>query len=253
MAAEEWINPRPAIMVSTNRSGSTFLCHALDSHPDIGCIRGEPLNPIHQWAQMGLLRTQILDIVLRRPGYAVAMCKLSYKQFRWVPLEYWQQHVDNGLKVIHLHRENALRVVASAYINTKLHDGEIEHKAHSYAPVRQLSVTIPVDTFETEVFRYIENVERMKQRLLNEMYGVPVWDITYADIMGAEGREVAITAGMTGSLLCNYLGVSDRPLHSSLRRINTAPLSELVTNWPTIRERLLQTDLKEQVLQWERE
>ena len=50
-----------AILIATNRSGSTFLNHALDSHYAIGWERGEPLTELRDHADPVACVHSVLD------------------------------------------------------------------------------------------------------------------------------------------------------------------------------------------------
>lgn len=231
----DWFRPRPAILVTTARSGSTFLAHCLDSHPQIGCERGEPFSPTYLW-RVGLkLDTEtILSLMLDRPGYDVAMFRVMYRPWRRLGLAALAQ--ERGASIVHNERENALRVAVSADINTRLLAGDKRlkgHRVHTYEPLPPVHVTVKVSHILNEMLRYRANVAQMKEELA--ALGLPFLCITYAQIVGGEGNEATALPEDTGRELCEFLGVEYSPMASSLRRVNPRPLCEFVENWDELR------------------
>lgn len=226
-----YFNPLPAALVSTNRSGSTLLLHCLDSHPQIGCERNEPLSPREPWARLKVKRHDLMRVLWRRGGYRVSMFKLTYRQLRWVGTEILQ---ENEVRLLHLHRRNALRVIVSSIINTAVVRGEMEHPPHSFEPVLAVAtVHLEPEAFVTSCHNYLDKVRAMR-RLLKGL-GLPVLYLKYADLVGEEGREVSQLPAETAARICQHLGVDQAPLFSQTRRINPRPLAEIVENWEEVR------------------
>lgn len=224
----EYYSPMPATLISTNRSGSTFLLNCLDSHPQIGCERAEPLNPHGVWQKTltGVPRQALMRVLWRRPGYRVSMFKMSYKQMRWLGTDLFE---EEGVTLIHLNRENVLRMGVSAVINTAAVRGQLVHPTHTFAPGAAARIKIEVRTFIEKSLLHIEKVRVMKQRL--RALGLPLLFLTYEDLVGLEGQEVEALMPQTGEAICRHLGVEAMPLVSYTRRVNPQPLSEIVENW----------------------
>jgi hypothetical protein len=225
----DYSRPRPAVLISTSRSGSIFLLNALDSHLQIGCERDEPFSPASGWQTLGVAPEDLMWALWRRPGYRVAMFKLSYRQARGLG---WEILQEAGASIIHLHRENVLRVIVSSAINTAARQGELEHPAHSFERVQPVQIRLRPEVFIAECERYGRNVQDMLSRLRS--LGLPLLELTYEDLVWKEGNEAGQVEAETTVKICEFLGVGERPLTSETRRINPAPLGELVENWTEV-------------------
>lgn len=218
-----------AILLATNRSGSTFLNHALDSHPDIGWERGEPLTETrasHDPAGQ-------VDALLSRAGYQVTGCKVSYRYLRDVlgfPALF-----DLGItRIIHLYRADAVRTTLSATINTMARDGAIDRPYHTTEALPAARITVDPDHFVSECLRYIGNVRSMKQALME--IAIPQCEITYADIVGGEDQSASVVTLAASTRLCDFLGVERDILTARLRRVNPQPIEDIVQNWGALRD-----------------
>lgn len=241
-SANNYLSPRPAALIATNRSGSTFLLHALDSHPQIGCERSEPLDPRGYWAALvghgGISRAALLRFLWRRPGYQVSMFKLSYRHVRWVGTDILK---EVGATLIHLHRRNVVRMGVSSLINTAAAKGEIVHPIHTFAPVKPASIRVDVGPFIYNSIAHLKKVRTLRKRL--GRLGLPLLCLTYEDLVGYEGNETNEVMAQTATSLCKYLGVEKMPLVSYTRRVNPQPLCEIVENWAELAAALAQTEL----------
>ena len=238
----DWHNPDKAIIVAVSRGGGTFLCNCLDNHPLIGCEREDPLNFRGPWRRLlpEVRPETILELTLSRPGYRVAMCKLSYRQMRIISPEFWHKH---DVKMIHLYRENVLRVIISAILNTMAVQGQIKHPNHSFGRVKPFQMEFNVDMVLGECKRYVSNVAAMKEWL--RTLGRPLLEITYKDIVGGEGKETVLMPTATADKLCDFLNVPRRILYCELKRVNGYPLSDIVTNWNELKEAIQNSEFAE--------
>ena len=231
----DYYTPRKAVIIAGSRVGSTMLCNALDSHPMIGCDRSEPLNPITSpYLKAGLTNEQTLDIVLNRPGYHVCACKVSYRQIRkQIPLT---ALIDLGVtKFIHLWRENPLRVVVSAALNTRSRREGYTHPTHAWKTPPIQTIAIAPETVLMEGTLYLERVERMKAAL----QGYDTLTLTYEYI----ARGTFLYDIPHGELL-GFLQVQHAPLATHTKQINPHPLSVIVENWSEVCETLQGTILE---------
>lgn len=237
----DYTSPSPAALIATNRSGSTFLLNALDSHPQIGCERSEPLDPRGYWAGLGpieMSRVDLLRFLWRRPGYQVAMFKLSYRHVRWVGMGVLK---ETGARLIHLHRENVIRMGISSLINTAAVKGEIKHPVHTFSPVKAASIRVDVGPFIYNSMTHLKKVKAMKKQL--GRLGLPLLSLGYEDLVGYEGNETDEVMGATATAICEHLGVEVMPLVSYTRRVNPQPLCEIVENWTELAAALGGTEL----------
>jgi hypothetical protein len=242
MLMNNYFSPKPAALIATNRSGSTFLLHALDSHPQIGCERSEPLNPRGYWAALGgqeaMSRAGLLHFLWHRPGYQVTMFKLSYRHIRWIGTDILK---EAGTRLIHLHRENVVRMGISALINTGVVNGELAHPIHTFVQVEPISIRVDVGPFIYNSLAHLKKVAAMKKRL--GQLGLPMLSLTYEDLVGYEGAETNEVMAETATAICNHLGVDEMPLVSYTRRLNPQPLCQIVENWAELAAALSQTEL----------
>lgn len=205
------------------------MLNALDSHPQIGCEREEPLSPASGWQTLGAAPEDLMRVLWQRPGYQVAMFKLSYRQARGLG---WEILQEAGASIIHLHRENVLRVIVSSAINTASRRGELEHPAHSFERVQPVRVNLRPEVFISECKRYGQNVRDMLSRLRS--LGLPLLELTYEDLVWRDGDEASQVVAETTVKICEFLGVGERPLTSETKRVNPALLGELVENWAEV-------------------
>jgi len=214
-----------AILIATNRSGSTFLNHALDSHYAIGWERGEPLTELRDHADPVACVHSVLDA---KRGYKVVGCKLSYRYLRdvltWDGLA--RLEID---RLIHLYRADAVRTTLSAMINIMARDGKISRPYHTTEPLPPVHITVNVDDFVNECLRYVGNVRSMKQAIMDQ--DIPTFTMTYADLVNGEGNETNHVFTSVAHGTCLFLGVPYAPLTANLRRVNPQPIDDIVTNW----------------------
>jgi len=230
---QRWDTPSRVLLVFTQRGGSTYLAHCLDSHPDIGCERGEPLCRDHVWMQAfpRARPEQLLDLALNRPGYKVTVARVTHRAVRQVPITYLQS-LDG---IIHLHRENIVRIIVSAMINAKGW-----RVTHTYEPLPLQQFYIDPRVLLSECHRYLGNVRRTR-KWLGRKPGVPFLKIGYEGIVGGEGQESSEIPEPAGRKVCEFLGVEYRPLTCDLKRTNPEPLHKLIENWREVRAALLGT------------
>lgn len=239
-----YYQPVPFLVIATSRSGGTFLTHCLDSHPQISCERDSPLDPASYWREWlsfegigSVNEADLLHALWCRSGYHVAGFKLSYRQARRVGLE-WLATSVNG-KVIHLYRASPVRTVLSSCINTAVQQGGLRHPVHTYETVMEPArITVDAGWFLSECHRYVENVDAMMASLTETCDGS--WlSLSYDIIVGGEGNEAERMPEAVAWALCSWLGVERQSLTSGLRRVNPQSLSEIVENWPALRDAII--------------
>jgi hypothetical protein len=232
----DYYTPRKAVIIAPSRVGSIMLCNALDSHPQISCERTEPLNPkTSVYLREGLTPEQTLRIVLSRPGFQWNMCKVSYRQL--AKIISLQTLIDLGVeKVIHLWRENVLRVVVSAALNTSAWNGERDHPTHAWETPEISRIELDPADVLSEARRYLVNVRARKAELAS---GLPVLELDYKQICHDEWGQVYYSKE-----ICQFLGVDYVKLYSTTKPINPYPLSKIVTNWAHVRAAIVGTEFE---------
>ena len=83
-----------------------------------------------------------------------------------------------------------------------------------------------------------------KRGLLKEL-GHEVLELTYDELVGKEGNEVDRLPDLTAEKICTFLGVRYEHLCVDLRRVNRAPLSEMIDNWGDVKKHIGATKYKQ--------
>ena len=229
----------PFIVLTSARSGSSFLCQSLRSHPQIIAF-GEILGPGNVWFNVpgyptrhrGLKRFRdgdplaFLDACVFN-GYDANIRAVGFKVFfshledaRFVPL---REHLGrmSGLRVIRLERANLLR----AYLSTVLLGETGVGWIHSEGERRPVSVSLDPGACERYFRQHIE---------LRETYG-RVFEacdqhrIRYEDLVANYAEET--------TRIQTFLGVDPRELSSEIMVQEVRPLAEAITNFAELERR----------------
>jgi len=239
----DYYHPRKAVIIAGARVGSAMLCNALDSHPQISCEREDPLDyKTSPYFYQGLTPSQTIQLVLSRVGYQWCMCKVSYRSLaKSISLP---ELIEFGVeRVIHLWRENALRVVVSAALNTSARNGEREHPTHAWETPAVSRIELDPASVLSEARRYILNVRAMRAQL--GVCGLPVLELTYERLAG--DRVYGWLDKYLAADLLKFLAINHDPtieFRIFTKPINPYPLSEIVTNWPIVKAALVGTELE---------
>lgn len=221
---------RPAIIVAAIRSGGTFLSHCLSNHTQIFCDRSEPLHHRSVWYQgMNPDRQNLLAALLNQTGYLVSMCKLTYIQALEANVMKWL--VAKQPMVIWLYRENLLRQAISVHLNWVARRDGMDHPQHSFRYSKPVKIDVDPGLFLKYMRGLNEQNERMKAALVQYKQ---VYVLTYADVVGGEGKTTYLLPPKTADDLCKFLGVRSECLSCDLRPINPYPLRELIGNWTEV-------------------
>lgn len=230
------------IIVSTQRTGSTFFRTSLDSHPDI-CCAGESFlahykEPNGYTAYLkGSLKRRAINLLARKSevysyldelysqlGYEAIGFKFMYAQASRVPRRYpmVMRYVrDHGVCVIHLVRSNSLRVLVSRY---RLRASGV---SRSRTAVSADSVIIPTKS----LCRDLEILELEKQRWNRVLEEFPCLDVTYEQFVSQREQEVR--------RILKFLGAdADVSLSSPLKKIGSDSLQDALGNYDEV-ERML--------------
>lgn len=235
-----WKESHPFVIVATSRGGGTFLSHCLDSHIDVGCERGEPLHPGYIWGRYMPMAdpNKIADLIWRRPGYMASGFKTTYRQFERLNKKILHR---SGVKIIHLHRENVLRVALSAAINSskKSVPSLAGHPTHTYESVPAASIQLKPERFLAECDRYVQSVTDMLAGLASFAH---VLALTYNEITGGETVTTGQIPDGTAARITDFLEVEPAYLHASLVRVNPQPMSQIVTNWDELKQAIRKSE-----------
>lgn len=236
MVTQHWDEPRAAVILGSARSMSTALAHCLDSHPQIGCEREEPLSQamLDRWAWMAprASRTDLVKLYLSRKGYHVSMCRLIYGQLN---PDQFKVLAEMDARVLHLWR-NPARVVASlALLHQRVKDQEW-HTTHSFqgdVPARRVQMSAPV--FVAQMQEVVRNFKAHWQLL--EGLGVPQLKVKM-DNAFEQGKEGwTLLNSPVDESIRSFLGIDDSfySLGTQTKRINPQPLADIFATWEVLR------------------
>jgi LPS sulfotransferase NodH len=234
---------QPFVLLSTQRSGSTWAIDMLDSHPAVIAYselllegaRGTPQwggtkdlvfwNDYRDGERAGRpdaprreLLFAYLDRVYEPRGQAGAIgFKLMYGQFGAFP-ELADYMRSRGLAVIHLIRENLIDILVSKETAVR------RDVFHSRGGERLDEIRIRLEAGQLLKRLEAQGAEVQRARRAIADLGVRCMEVVYEDLMSDPGLFERLLA---------FLGVSADPtaLRSSLRKLNRASHEEIVENY----------------------
>jgi LPS sulfotransferase NodH len=247
MAANDAASRIRAVILTTQRTGSTFLVDCLGSHPDIECaseiLIGEPdsLRPQYRGRFKQLAKVaRIFTSGAWRPArrmeayYAggsarVRAFKVMYNQLAHpTALRYLRENRD--IRVLHLSRQNLLKVHVSRILMGK------RARVQATGPVEAVQTRVdPQEAIAAmraarERYRHFESVFRDHPRLA----------LTYESLF--DGQRLRAD---TAARICEFLGVSLQPMQSRLVKLNPETLRETVTNYEELAAAIARTEFAE--------
>lgn len=243
-------DPRPFIVLAARRSGTTFLLSYLDSHPDVVCHkrafdvvarlhwlraedprsryrafrRGEPRGRMRGWFRpRESVARFVAQLCGESPDASAVGIRLSYEQaaryprvLRWAARE--------GVPVIHLVRENALKTLVSRATS------QARRLRHTRAEVETVRIAIPAAALPRRLRALSGEIERMRRKLAANR-GL---ELHYERLIADPERETR--------RILDFLGIERRaPLKSPYRKINPESLAEVVENYAEVCEALAGT------------
>jgi len=233
-----------AIILTTQRSGSTFLVSCLRTHPDIECageiLNGQPDNPrpmyrgpLRQLVKgFRIVRTgawrpgSYLDAYFRRGTAKVRCFKAMYNQLsRPFAKRFLVENED--IHVIHLRRHNLLKVYVSTLLMNK------RRRLQATAPTE--AVWIRVDPHQA-----IEFLRRARERYEafdRAFERHPRLQVAYENLFDAGGIN-----DDTRSRICEFLGIAQLPMSSPLVKLNPDSLRDMVTNYDELADAVGRTE-----------
>ncbi len=239
---------RRFVIVSARRSGSNLLCTLIDSHPDALCHH-ELFNPRGIFTALDLrdTATPLHDIAARERDPVAYLAQVwRYARghacvgFKMTP----EQHPeilhavldDAGIAKIVLRRDNPLRALVSERIaditgRWEAYAGEVGGQDIDIDPGARPRVHVEHD----ELDRHVRQVQAFYDGLTDAMQrsGQRWLELRYESLFDAgEQRR-----------LCDYLGLSPRPLQARSIRQNPEPLERLLDNADALRRSLASTPL----------
>ena len=236
-----------AIVLTTQRSGSTFLVESLRSHPEVYC-RGEMLAGGHvripgllyesryatkAWRYFtsgAVFPTWLMDRYFARADRPVMAFKAMYNQIRppWTR-RYLLEHTE--IRILHLRRHNLLKqYVSHELIHVKRDD---HWDPHTTEPVKPASIVVSADA----ALRYLRRL-RAEHGMHERMFARhPRLQLSYESMIDGD----ALAAGVARDI-CDFLGITHCPMHSSLVKMNPERLDEMITNYDEVARAIGQTE-----------
>ncbi len=233
-----------AIILTTQRSGSTFLVECLRSHPEIECsgeiLNGQPdhavppfRGPFKQVMKaLRIARTgawmpgRWMDAFYGRGRAKVRCFKAMYNQLsRPFALRYLVENED--VRVIHLRRHNLLKVHVSTLLMNK------REKIQATAPTE--AVWIHVDPAKAianmrKAREYYESFDRAFEKH-------PRLQVSYESLF-----DGAFLQADTARRICDFLDVAQFRMQSKLTKLNPESLRDMVTNYDELADAISTTE-----------
>ena len=236
-----------AVILTTQRTGSTFLAECLASHPEIDCageiLNGQPDSPIPpprgpfryfvKFARIARRGAWLPAFRLEQfygRGQARVRCfKVMHNQLaRPFVLDYFLRHRE--IRIIQLSRQNLLNVHVSTLLMQKR---KILQATGPAAPV-----WIRVDPAKAiAAMRKVRARHRFYEALFARHAHILV---TYESLFAGP-----FLRDDTASRICDFLGVPWHPMHSGIVKLNPASLGDMVTNYDELAEAIAESEFAE--------
>ena len=236
-----------AVILTTQRTGSTFLAGCLESHPQIECageiLIGAPDVPQPQYRGpfKGIVKlARFAYSGAWRPGnrmrafYAggtarVRMFKAMYNQLaNPFALGYLRQQED--LRIVHLRRKNLLKVHVSTLLMPK--------RAHAQALMAVEPVWIHVNP--AAAIASMRRARALYTHFELQFERHPRLQVAFEDLFDGQYLQVG-----TAARICDFLGVEQHPMKSRIVRLNPESLREMVTNYDELADAVSRTEFAE--------
>lgn len=248
-----------AIILTTQRTGSTFLLTCLDSHPDVCCL-GELLvgsrlfrapdllyksryaTKTYRYLRSGAwyptrIMRRFLDegrIGSRDLGMRPVMAfKVMYNQIRppWT-LDFLRKRTE--IRILHLRRNNLLKVYVSNMLLTVKRDNRWQ--PHATVPVAPVSLDISSVAALEYMRRAVAEYEA-HERLFSDH---PRLHLSYESMIDGQTLRADVARDV-----CRFLGVSEHPMKSNLVKVNPERLQDMVANYDEFANAIRKTEFAE--------
>jgi LPS sulfotransferase NodH len=215
----------PFMVLTRSRSGSNLLARALGDHPQIVSL-GEVLrtyNPDLEHVVGDLVESVKRIYVPHPPSIQAVGFKLLYQQgsedrtaWHWL-----RDHLPN-LKIIHLVRENALRVRVSFLIAMATGRWVKAKQSNKKSGEKPTSVHLDLSEWQDSM----DHMNALRDEALSFFDSYDLLRVTYEE-MTTEWDE-------TTRRVQSFLNVTPQPLTKKTRKQNPQPLSTLISNYDEV-------------------
>jgi hypothetical protein len=236
-----------AIVLTTQRSGSTFLVDCLRSHPEIECA-GEILNgdpdeprPVYRGPFKGLVKAaryarsgawladRWIDAYFRRGSRRVRCFKAMYNQLsRPLAMRYFDR--NPGVRVIHLRRRNLLKVHVSTLLMSK----------RRYVQARTPIDTVWIHVDPAKAIASMRRAREQYERFERAFESHPRLEVQYESLFDGQYLQ-----DDTARALCDFLGVRPTRMTSNLVKLNPESLRDMVTNYDELAAAVSRTEFSD--------
>jgi LPS sulfotransferase NodH len=235
-----------AILLTTQRTGSTFLIECLNSHPDIEAtgelLIGSPPSYRFQPITKGRLRPLAKAWRFMREGAwmprrhmdrffnggqaRVRLFKAMYNHVsNPITLGYLRERTD--IRILHLRRHNLLKM----YVSRKLMGSG--KRVQSWKPLEAAQVHIDPE----EALAAMRSVRSRYQYFEDTFAAHPRLQLVYEDLIAQQSIDPKITRS-----ICDFLGVQRAVMKSRLVKMNPEPLVRIVTNFRELASAISRTE-----------
>jgi hypothetical protein len=240
-----------AIILTSQRSGSTLLVSSLQSHPEVLC-RGELLiagmgmptprlleKSRHAYKTVRLFKTGawLSTRTMRRfyaiPGPRTHVFKAMYNHLAppWT-LNWLLRQKD--IRVIHLRRRNLLKQYVSYILMGRRRERRwLPNTTVPVAPVR-------IHVSPQQAMQFFRRMQELYPRFAARFHDHDVLPLVYEDMIDAQQIRTDVALE-----LCDFLEVSRRPLTTPYVKINPESLRDIVTNYDELAAALRGTQFAE--------
>lgn len=226
--------PMKAIVYASVRSGSTLLCKALDSHPNI-TAREEIITTLVEERGEEVMRDGELHLQELKEGFENGADIFKFMYTHITP-ETWNYFLENDVKIIHLIRENTARQALSAM------RAKITGEWSTLQKKEKKAVYIKPEKLEW----WIRYIEKKRKEAFERLEDVDCLNVTYCDLVGFEGNEIVTIPQKVSDKVLGYLGRSKRQLSVPIKKQGSKDLKEIVENPEEIEDIIARYDkLKE--------
>jgi LPS sulfotransferase NodH len=235
--------PIRAIILTTQRTGSTFLVGCLQTHPEINCITellvGAQLEPPAMFRSSrfimggGWFPTRAIRRFYAGSDKPVSIFKLMYNQASNRPtLNYLTR--DKDIHVLHLRRHNLLKMHVSQLLMPTRRNAIWE--PHTTEPLPP--VTTHVDP--AAALEQMRKASARYQEFEDIFVGHRRLPLVYEEIIDNQRLRPS-----EGRRICDFFGVRDQPMQSSLIKLNPESLEAMVTNYDELASVIAKTEFAE--------
>jgi LPS sulfotransferase NodH len=213
------------VIVSSGRSGSNFLVSLLHSHENI-----ETYGELFRFLNGDTSQKRWNEIF----GYKKKDIKIAgFKLFYYHPFDQENAEVwdiirsDKSLRIIHLVRENRVKVYVSLMVANKT--GKWRNKSGKAKSLEEKRVSLDPEEF----IKWAEQKEKYEMETRTMFKDHPFREISYENLV--KDRESVFDE------LLSFLDVSKMKLESALRKQNKEKLQDLIINYDEFRDGISKT------------